>query len=139
MLVDVDDNDDDDFENGYDNMDMSTNGNELQRMSHSSVKVGGRYSLPKFHGEKNQDLEVFLRQFDVCARNMNWNQAERMDSMQLALSGRAASMIVQYVHLCYDQFLVELRRNFGNEHQTAHYQARLKTYRRAPDETIQQL
>ena len=48
-----------------------------------AFRMGGGYQPPKFSGE----LDVFLRQFQMCTRNFDLNDQERMASMHLALTG----------------------------------------------------
>lgn len=52
--------------------------------------------LPKFSGEG--DLDVFLHQFDVCAKQFQWNRSDRLCHLRMALSDKAAQLLLQYEH-----------------------------------------
>ena len=105
-----------------------------------SIKDRRDMKLERFDGTVR--VESFLAKFKICSRHNRWNEADRMDNLQCALTGEAAQILwdmgADGVKTSKD-LIRQLQARYGSANQTALYRTQLKFRRRQRGETLAEL
>ena len=112
----------------------------LETASRPPTEAKRDIKLERFDGTVR--VESFLAKFEICSRHNRWNEADRMDNLQCALTGEAAQILwdmgADGVKTSKD-FIQQLQARYGSANQTALYRTRLKFRRRQRGETLAEL
>jgi len=96
------------------------------------------FKLEKYDG--NSSLETYLLQFKHLATYLQWGEEDKFFNMCASLDGPAAQVLWE---LPPNSMTAELERllqtRFGTEKQTSSFQAKLRAWRRAEGEPLQDL
>jgi transposase InsO family protein len=80
-----------------------------------------------------------MHQFDICAEQFDWSRDDRLCRLQMALTGKAAQLLLQYRNASEKEIRRVLKKHFGMYDQTEINQANFRLRRRKPGESIQDL
>ena len=103
-----------------------------------NLPTGGNNNLGVFNGLT--DLETFLFRFQNCVEYYKWNQDDQLFQLKNSLVDSAGYIITEIdTHATVQEIIDLLRLRFGNENQRERFRAEMKSRKRCPGETLQQL
>ena len=103
-----------------------------------SLPTGGNNNLGVFNGLT--DLETFLFRFQNCVKYYKWNQDDQLFQLKNSLVDSAGYIITEIGNDATTQEIIDLLRlRFGNENQQERFRTEMKSRKRQPGETLQQL
>ena len=96
--------------------------------------------VPSYNGS-SQPLETFLAKFRNCAAYYKWGPRERFHHLVAALEGQAAAVLYEIDHdSSSEESLTDiLRSRFGQAELLENFRFQLRSRRRKPGETLQEL
>jgi hypothetical protein len=97
------------------------------------------YALPEFAGNADENLEDFMRRFEIAAKCYRWTDSDKLDVLKASLKGNAASFMRAYNHLSLEDYLKQLNTSFGTAAYENAYLSQLTHYKRAPGESVLQV
>jgi len=107
---------------------------------HRTRKGPRKWLIPeKFDG--TTPLNIFLGQFESCAKYNKWSLNDKVTHLRISLKGNDTYIIDDgaFATASYVKLVTRLKNQFGEEGQSSLYQSQMHTRRRRPKETLQML
>jgi hypothetical protein len=110
-------------------------------MKFNNFNFNAAHQIGRFDGQ-SEPLESFLAKFEGCASQLQWSDEEKQFHLRLCLAGPAAQILWDRpsTKKCSADDVIQLLRNrYGSLGQAERWRAELKSRRRKPGESLQDL
>ena len=98
---------------------------------HRDIKVD------KFDG--STCVEIFINKFEDIADYNDWDENDKLVHLKASLSGSATYLLTESKGLTYEDMKEKLRRRYSTREQQERFKVELRTRKRRPDESLQDL
>ena len=84
-------------------------------------------------------VEIFLNRFEDIAEYNAWDETDKLVHLKASLTGTATYLLTESRGLTYEDMKEKLRRRYSTREQQERFKVELKTRRRRPEESLQDL